>query len=220
MENLLKDLKIYHIVHIDRLESILRAKNLYCDKTITNNSSIYPGSNIGINSIKERRMCRYKLNTHPNLFVGDCVPFYYCPRSVMLYVIHQNLDRVSDLSFQGGQDNIIHLESSFQTAIDFANANNLKWVFTDSNAGSNYFQDSNDLNLLTHFLDFKAINARQWNACKEKKQAEFLIENLFPFELIERIGVKSIKVQQSVADLLKDTDFSPSIEVKTDWYYY
>ena len=220
MENFLKDLKIYHIVHIDRLESILRAKNLYCDKTITNNSSIYSGTNIGYDNIKHRRMFKNKLITHSDLFVGDCVPFYYCPRSVMLLAIHGNLNRASDLSFQGGQDNIIHLESSFQTAIDFANAKNLKWVFTDSNAGSYYFRDSNDLNLLTHFLDLKAISASQWKECKEKKQAEFLIENLFPFELIERIGVKSIKVQQSVADLLEDTDFSPSIEVKTDWYYY
>ncbi|MCK6594616.1 MAG: DUF4433 domain-containing protein [Bacteriovoracaceae bacterium] len=220
MENFLKDLKIYHIVHIDRLESILRAKNLYCDKKITTNSSIFSGSNIGFDNIKQRRMFENKLNTHPNLFVGDCVPFYYCPRSVMLYVIHQNLNRISDLSYQGGQDNIIHLESSLHRAIAFANGNNLRWVFTDSNAGSYYYQDSNDLNLLTHFLDLKAISASQWKECKEKKQAEFLIENLFPFELVERIGVKSIKVQQSVADLLEDTDFSPSIEVKTDWYYY
>jgi CxxC-x17-CxxC domain-containing protein len=38
-----------------------------------------------MNKIKERRL-KLPLSSHFNLFVGDCVPFYFCPRSVMLYV--------------------------------------------------------------------------------------------------------------------------------------
>ena len=41
-----------------------------------------------MNSIKQRRL-NSTLNSYPNLRVGDCVPFYFCPRSIMLYLIHQ-----------------------------------------------------------------------------------------------------------------------------------
>jgi len=41
--------------------------------------------------------------------VGDCVPFYFCPRSVMLYLIYQG--NHPDLQYHGGQDLVLHLEA-------------------------------------------------------------------------------------------------------------
>ncbi len=41
-----------------------------------------------MSSIKKRRL-KLPLTSHPNLFVGECVPFYFCPRSVMLCMIYR-----------------------------------------------------------------------------------------------------------------------------------
>jgi hypothetical protein len=46
-----------------------------------------PGTVIGMNNIKQRRLNELTLASHPGLHVGACVPFYFCPRSVMLFLI-------------------------------------------------------------------------------------------------------------------------------------
>lgn len=79
--------KIYHIVHLDRLQSIVNDGYLFADSIMTNRNNI--GSVIGLPRIKQRRLTQRSLNrTWPDLFVGECVPFYFCPRSIMLYVIN------------------------------------------------------------------------------------------------------------------------------------
>ncbi len=70
--------KIYHIVHVDRLLSIIANGCLWCDAEIFRRAP--PGTSIGMNSIKQRRLNELTLASHTGLHVGDCVPFYFCPR--------------------------------------------------------------------------------------------------------------------------------------------
>ena len=87
--------KIYHIVHVDRLPSIIADGFLWCDAEVAQRAVTNPGmgTTIGMNSIKERRLTELNLGRHPDLHVGQCVPFYFCPRSVMLYLIHAQTTR-------------------------------------------------------------------------------------------------------------------------------
>ncbi len=79
------------------------------------------------------------LKSHPNLKVGQCVPFYFCPRSIMLYLIHCGNN--PDLSYTGGQRPIVHLRSDLFSAIEWAEQNNLRWAFTLANAAAAYAED-------------------------------------------------------------------------------
>src|SRR5574341_682040 len=90
--------KIYHIVHVDRLASIVTDGGLYCDATMTGRQG--SGTVIGMNAIKVRRMT-LAVTCRPGLCVGECVPFYFCPRSVMLFLIA--LANHPDLTYRGGQ---------------------------------------------------------------------------------------------------------------------
>jgi len=81
--------KIYHIVHMDRLPSIIRDGFLLSDTEISRRTP--HGTTIGMSSIKQRRL-GLMLSSHPGLHVGECVPFYFCPRSVMLYMIYRAND--------------------------------------------------------------------------------------------------------------------------------
>jgi hypothetical protein len=212
--------KIYHIVHADRLSSITHDGCLWCDAEITHRFS--PGTTIGMNSIKERRLNDLTLESHPGLFVGQCVPFYFCPRSVMLYLLYRR-DH-PDLTYRDGQETIIHLEADFHAAVDWADQNRKRWAFTLSNAGSKYFEDRKSLSQL-HEINWSAIGARQWSgpgvdpSVKEGKQAEFLIEYCFPWHLVERIGVYSHKISQHVLDTLQSITHKPRLEIRRDWYY-
>ena len=68
---------------------IIADGKLWCDAEIARRTEVERrvGTMIGMNSIKQRRLNELTLASHRGLYVGQCVPFYFCARSVMLYVI-------------------------------------------------------------------------------------------------------------------------------------
>ena len=205
--------KIYHIAHVDRLPSIVADGFLWCDAEVVRRAPA--GTTIGMSSIKQRRLT-LPLGSHPDLHVGDCVPYYFCPRSVMLYLIYQGNHQ--ELGYRGGQGPILHFEADLRAVVAWANAQPARWAFTLSNAGSYFFEDRNDLARLSE-INWTAVQARDWRAHKEGKQAEFLLEHRFPWHLIERIGVHSPVVYRQVVNTLPANGHRPPVEVRADWYY-
>ena len=134
----------------------------------------------------------------------------------MLYLIYQG--NHPDLEYRGGQGPIIHLESDLIQTVEWAEANGQRWAFTLGNAGSRYFEDRNNLNQLGE-IDWNAVTATNWSGCKEGKQAEFLIERQFPWELISRIGVLSRTVNDQVLTAVQALAHKPVVEIKPEWYY-
>lgn len=215
-----QSIKIYHILHVDRLQSVIQDGFLFSDSVISQRTN--NGSMIGISDIKQRRLTQ-ALNSYHDLCVGECVPFYFCPRSVMLYLIHRQNPQ---LVYQGGQDEIVHLQADFYQVVAWANQQNSsnRWAFTTSNAGSYYFDDYTTLADLNK-IDWTAVTATNWVQYKEGKQAEFLLENQFPWHLVEKIGVHSATVQSKVVSILQAVQQSqrnlhcPTATVEPSWYY-
>lgn len=206
--------KLYHIVHVDRLPSIIDDGYLWSDAEIVRRAS--PGTTIGMNEIKQRRLNHLTLDSHPDLHVGDCVPFYFCARSIMLYLIHQA--NHAELDYRGGQGPIVHLEADLRQTVAWAEEHGQSWAFTLSNAGAYYFEDRCDLDQL-HEIEWEAVVATRWQRCKDGKQAEFLIEQQFPWELVSRIGVLSRPVYGQVQAALEDSAHNPAVEIIPAWYY-
>ena len=98
--------KIYHIVHVDNLASIVADGCLWSDAVMVQRQG---GTVIGMGSIKQRRL-GLPVSCHNGLRVGDCVPFYFCSRSIMLYVIH--CANHPELAYRGGQQPIVHLDAN------------------------------------------------------------------------------------------------------------
>lgn len=103
--------KIYHIVHFDNLASIVRDYCLWSDSVMAQRQG---GTVIGMGSIKQRRLS-LPVSCHNGVYVGDFVPFYFCPRSIMLFVIHRA--NHPDLAYQGGQQPIVHLEADLHQVV-------------------------------------------------------------------------------------------------------
>ena len=144
--------KIYHIVHVDRLPSIVADGFIRSDAESGRRGA--PGTTIGIDEIKRRRLNELTLgNSHPDLHVGECAPFYFCPRSVMLYVIHRANHR--ELTYQGGQEPVVHLQTDLRQAVAWANAERRRWAFTTSSAASYHFED---------YCDLAHLDKVDWNA--------------------------------------------------------
>ncbi len=213
----LDSIKLYHIVHVDKLPPILnsgKAGRLICDNDVQKQN--LSGTTIGMGKIKERRMNELTLNTYPDLYVGDCVPFYFCPRSIMLFMFHQK--NHPDIAYRGGQEPIVHLVFKMMDVINWANQKGRRWAFTDSNAGSRYFNDYCDLSDIDK-LNWNAINTDSWSNCKEKKQAEFLVESYLPWHLVREIGVYSLEYCNKVGDAIAPAIHKPPITIKREWYY-
>ncbi len=214
------ELKIYHIVHVDRLPSIIADGCLWSDAEVARCAS--PGTGIGMNHIKHRRLTVNKLASHPDLFVGGCVPFYFCPRSIMLYLIYQA--NHPELDYRGGQGPIIHLEADLRQTVTWAEERGQRWAFTLSNAGAYYFEDRCDLGQLRE-INWAAVQNNGWGyqgvaqSVREGKQAEFLIEAQFPWDLVSHIGVWSQQVHDQVSTALQATAHRPPIEIRPAWYY-
>jgi len=212
--------KIYHIVHVDRLQSIMADGCLWCDARISKCPVL--GTRIGMSHIKQRRLA-LKLSSHSNLHVGDCVPFYFCPRSIMLYLIYRGND--PELPYRGGQTEIVHLEADLHDSVAWAEQNQRRWAFTLSNAGANYVEDRCDLKQLNE-IDWSSVKTNKWGGngvtptIKEHKQAEFLIEHKFPWNLIKRIGVNSREMYQRVMTIISPSNnYRPQVEIMPTWYY-
>ncbi|MGD0293012.1 MAG: DUF4433 domain-containing protein [Terracidiphilus sp.] len=206
--------KLYHIVHVDRLPSIVADGRLLCDAEMAQRTGT--GTIIGMSEIKARRLV-LPVKSHQGLNVGACVPFYFCPRSVMLYLIYQG--NHPELAYKGGQDPIVHLELDLHRVVKWAEDRKLRWAFTLSNAGSYYFEDRCDLKNL-HEVNWQAVNAAQWSGTfKEGKQAEFLVEQQVAWDLVVRIGVLSRGIGQRTGAAIARASHQPEIEIKRNWYY-
>jgi hypothetical protein len=211
--------KVYHIVHVDRLPSIIADGCLWSDAVMAERQG--SGTTIGLGAIKARRLS-LTIPCHPEIHVGDCVPFYFCPRSVMLYKLHCAND--PDLSYRGGQQDIIHLEADLLATVDWAEKEGKRWAFTLSNAGAIQFESRSDLDQLNE-INWAAVNARKWSgdgigpSLKRGKQAELLVEGLFAWSLVERIGAHNQTIVQRVEEALKDQAHQPPVQVESDWYY-
>lgn len=177
--------KIYHITHVDNLPSILVDGGLISDAAMIARGG--PAAAVGISSIKQRRL-RLPVDCHPGTFVGDYVPFYFCPRSIMLYVIH--CANHPELIYRGGQGPIIHLEADLHAAVAWANAKGRRWAFSLSNAGAAYASFRCSLSDLGE-VAWAAVDSFDFRSAsvKEGKQAEFLVHESFPWDLVTRIGV-------------------------------
>jgi len=136
----------------------------------------------------------------------------------MLYLISRGNN--AELVYTGGQGPIIHLEFDLHRVVQWAETQRLRWAFTLSNAGSNYFEDRADMAHLQE-IDWKAVRETDWRDpdIKQGKQAEFLAEKRVSWDLVERIGVMTPGMGQRTGAAIGHATHQPPIEVKRDWYY-
>ena len=114
--------------------------------------------------------------------VGEYVPFYFCPRSIMLYILY--MGNHPDLThYRDGQEPILHLQVDLESAVNWANQT---WcalgILPDRNAGSIMLISYNSSSELDN-INWDAVKANQTFATisiKEGKQAEFLIHDSLP----------------------------------------
>lgn len=173
---------------------------------------------VGMPEIKARRLRELEVKCHAGTMVGEYVPFYFCPRSIMLYILYRG--NHPSIDYSEGQGPIIHLQADLKSTVEWATENGIQWAFSDINAGTYAAQFHKDLSQLDEVVDWSAVEATDWRdaAVKEYKQAEFLVYESFPLELVEKIGVCNNGVKDQVLKIVGDMA-SCVISIENGWYY-
>ena len=198
---------ISHITHIDNLASILQQGCLWSDAKRIELGLV--NQNIGYNHIKQRRLVR-SVSVAAGGTIGQYVPFNFCPRSVMLFVIHRGHPE-----YQGGQERVLHLISDVETV----RLSNEDCFFTDIHADLDYAEQIDDFDRLSELDLQRIIKERYWQDFKEEKQAEFLAFGSVQWQTIKRIGVKTQAMAEEVKQILHGQEHQPEVIVNPDWYY-
>ena len=205
--------EIYHITHIRNLPNIIRDGGLWCDHIVSDRNLAHVS--IAHQHIKDRRSAK-QVPCSAGGTLANYVPFYFAPRSPMLYAISRGYVQ----GYNDGQGPILHLVSS----IEAVQRNNLPFAFTDGHAEmdiSRFFVNLEDLDQ----IDWRIMEETIWRDTlqdgdrKRRRQAEFLVHHFFPLDLIEEIGVMNKTVAQNASMLLKKITRKPVLKIAPTWYY-
>ena len=184
-------------------------------------------SSIANEEVQDRR-ARIAVPIHPGGPLHDYVPFYFAPRSPMLFCNHKG-----SIQNAKSQSEIIYLVTTAQNIA----ASGRPFVFYDRHAVVGYAQAYNRLE------DLKEIDWRvffeppligdysqywqnrnderfpHWMIRKEVRQAEFLVHQRLPWSCIRMIGTYNLRIKARVEDILKLHGIPCTVETRNDWYF-
>jgi ssDNA thymidine ADP-ribosyltransferase, DarT len=205
-----RPIDLYHITHIDNLASIIRCGGLLSNTCLQARNKVV--RDISYGNIQDRRATKH-VPCAAGGILHEYVPFYFAPRSPMLYTIHKG----NVPSYQGGQAAVLHLV----TTVEAIEESELVFTFTDGHAVMAYSDFYDDLDDLER-IDWRVMKSRRWFDTdndpnrKCKRQAEFLVYSSFPWDLIQEIGVINQSVQAQVRQILQQVNDFTSVNVYAD----
>lgn len=199
---------------MDTLPAIIAAGGLRAKTRLDKASS--PNTSIAYVSVQDRR-AQTPAPCGPRGLLHDYVPFYFAPRSPMLYTIH-----MGNVATCPRQAPVVYLVSTAQAVQDA----HLPYAFTDGHAImkiTSYFDDLGALNA----VDWTIMRTQYWkdtqddNDRKRRRQAEFLVQGVMPWKLITWIGVITPSMKNNVEEVMRRSGpgHKPAVAVRRDWYY-
>jgi hypothetical protein len=202
---------IVHITHWQNLPQIIASGGLTCCANLRKRCVKYV--DVANAEIQDRRST-LPVPVPPHGMLHDYVPFYFTQKSPKLYIISRGGARYPE-----GQVPIVHLVSTAQVA-----SANRPCVFTNGHAImalSDYYTELAALDQ----IDWEVMRSVMWNDTplnpdrKRRRQAEFLVYQHFPWELITEIGVYDRQVETQVLRIIQDAPRRPQVRVRSNWFY-
>lgn len=202
----------FRITHRDNLVHILKygLVTKHHKNAATNFVSIGNLEIIDVRSTTSVRMKEYGN-------IGDYVPFYFTPRSIMLYNIVTGY--YAPKVPKRNKEEIIVIRCLIENL-----AKQPKWFFTDGQANDEE---------TTHYMDLNNLNKIDWDCIQNSNfsksdgdydrqrryQAEFLVHHSVPFELLESICVYSEKMKNWTEQKLKETGVTIPVHIHQPYFF-
>ncbi len=152
----------------------------------------------------------------PGGTLADYVPFYFTPRSPMLFNIKTGWGGVK----RRPSEEIVILVSSLRTLVE----RGIPFVFSDRHAyllQARFYSDLGDLEK----IDFDSLQRSDFARNPEEPekfdryQAEALVFGSLPVDALTGIGCYTRDVKLEVEAMSKEAGAELRIEVRSDWYF-
>ena len=204
---------LYHFTHLSHLASIVK------DGLLSDTDAVRTGAlivEVGHAGIKERRRGRM-VPIGPGGAVSDYVPFYFAPRSPMMYAIH----RGNVPTYDEGCDRLIYLVTSVETLA----ASGARLVFTDRNAVLAIAAYGDHGTGIDSLVDWALMRQVVWNNTpedpdlRERRMAECLAHRVVQWPSIEGIATASQHVADEARAILASLGVETPISVRPQWYF-
>ncbi|MFG1659593.1 DUF4433 domain-containing protein [Micromonospora chersina] len=204
---------ILHFTHQSNLVTILDEGGLLCDRECR--SSNLNTRNIAYTSLKQKR-AETVVEVPPGGTLDDYVPFYFGPRSPMMlaYMNGKVTGRAED------QSELVYLVSHAETVAE----QGLPFAFTDGHPIVEPRFFSNDLADLVE-VDFDLMRGKYWFDTdaypdrKRRRQAEFLVWQRMPLELIDYFVVMTAGRRTEIERMSQSMGWDIPCRVHSAWYY-
>jgi hypothetical protein len=203
------------MTRIERLPSVIE-HGLLADNVCRQRS--VAGVEIGYDHIKRRRALR-AVSCGVGGTLADYVPFYFAPRSPMLYAITRGL-----VSAEAARtEQIVYLMSSTQILRQAG----LTVIASNRHAELDYAEITDDDKDLDddRFIDWPLMKERIWRNTpqdpdrKERRQAECLVYPNVPWQAIEEVATKSESACAQAKFVLGEAGQSTPVAVRAAWYF-
>lgn len=197
----------FRITHIDNIPHIVRCGLVRADSPLRDKNYVSIGDGEIIALRGERVVKGYRLK--------DYIPFYFGPRSPMLYVIQHGYNGVRRVDPEKIVYCVIRLD-------DLVN-NDVDCVFTDGHALSllSDFHKKAELGNIDTIIKFDDVYSSQWDLAddrdlKRRKEAELLVKNDLPAQYLRGYVVYNEKAKHRLMEMGVAESM---IVVRPDYYF-
>jgi hypothetical protein len=204
---------ILHFTHVSHLASIA-SNGLSSDSEAQRDGVL--AVEVGSRSVKDQRRTRV-VPVGRGGFVADYVPFYFAPRSPMMFAI----DKGQVPEYTGGIDPLVYLVSTVERLVELGT----ELIVTDGNATTGFTRFSADLADLDELVDWAIMKEKYWRNTPEdgdrrrRRMAECLAVGPVPWEAFGAVVARSEERSQEAAAQLATIGITADISVRPDWYF-
>lgn len=205
--------RVMHFTHVTHLHTIVQL-GLLCDAHAHRDGALV--AEVGDHGVKRRRRER-PVPCPPGGVVADYVPFYYAPRSPVMF----KLDRGGVPTYQDGCAELVYLA----TSVERLAATGQTLVFTDSNAALKVARFSNDVSEIDELVDWPLMSERMWNSTPDdpdrmdRRMAECLVHHAVPWAAVEMVVAKSEACASTALRALATVGATTPVVVRPGWYF-
>ncbi|MBR1835338.1 MAG: DUF4433 domain-containing protein [Bacteroidales bacterium] len=165
----------YRMTHIDNIKNIMQVGIVTASSPNANPDFVQIGD---VTAIETRKKKRLKDGSD----LGDYVPFYFGPRTPMLYVIQKGYNGVQKRKAEEIVYCVIDINDLVRDGVEC--------VFTDGHALDNFTIEYPGTRLceVNSLLDYNILYAKQWgdlDDVRRRKQAELLLKKALPVQYLK-----------------------------------
>lgn len=203
---------LFRITHVANVPGLL-AEGLHCANGASSRKDFVPIGNVDLISKRAQRL----VPIEPGGTLADYVPFYFTPRSPMLYNIKTGYGGIT----KRNNDEIAILFSSYKTI----RGRGVRMIFTDRHAYTSTATWSDRPEELSNLIDWDILQRSDFSRNDsypdkmERYQAEALAHQYVPANALLGIGCASQVVGSDIEASIKRLGSELPVFVRPGWYF-